>query len=142
VKILTKKEIYDLRFTIYNLRLIFFSILIFVLSSCKSRPSPPEGTIDTETMSKILVEIHVAETKVNRLGVINFDSTKAAYKYFESQIMLKYKTDTAQYRKSYDFYAANPEYLIDIYDDVTKILEKEKGDLDKSQQGSNLKPTR
>jgi hypothetical protein len=137
------KSFFDLQFMCYGgsrcyLRLIG---LILLLGSCKGRPSPPDGTIDTKVMAKVLADIHVAETKASRLGIVDYDSTKAAFKYFESQIMLKYKIDTAIYRKSYDFYASNPEYLIDIYDDVKKILEKEKGTLEKN-KSSNVKPTR
>lgn len=92
-------------------------------------------------MAKVLADIHVAETKSNRLGFLDYDSTKAAFKYFESQIMLKYKIDTATYRKSYDFYASNPEYLTEIYENVKKILEEQKGEVEKN-ESSNVKPTR
>ncbi|MCU0324678.1 MAG: DUF4296 domain-containing protein [Spirosomaceae bacterium] len=94
--------------------------------ACKSAPDPPKGSIDAETMSKIIADIHLAEAKVSRLSFQEFDSTKVAFKYFEQKIFAKYKVDTAQYRKSYDFYAAHPEYMTDIYDNAVKILEKKK----------------
>jgi len=110
----------------FSTKKIFLVVILPLALACKSAPDPPRDAIDAETMSKIIADIHLAEAKVSRLSFHEFDSTKAAFKYYEQKIFAKYKVDTAQYRKSYDFYAANPEYMTAIYDKAVKILEKKK----------------
>jgi hypothetical protein len=96
---------------------------ILILLACGTQPSPPKDAIDKATMAKILADIHLIEAKVSRLSFQDYDSTKIAYKELERQIMVKYKTDTARYRASYNYYVTNPDLMTAIYDDVLKNLE-------------------
>lgn len=98
--------------------------MILILLACDNRPSRPKDAIDEVTMAKILAEIHLAEAKVSRLSFKDYDSTKIAYKYLEQQIMAKYKTDTARYRASYNYYVTNPEQMTNIYDNVLTNVEE------------------
>lgn len=97
---------------------------ILTLLACNNGPSRPKDAIDEATMAKILAEIHLTEAKVSRLSFKDYDSTKIAYKYLEQQIMTKYKTDTARYRASYNYYVTNPEQMTKLYDNVLKNLEE------------------
>lgn len=110
----------------FSTKKIFLSVILPLALACKSAPEPPQGSVDIETMSNIIADIHLTEAKMSRLSFQDFDSTKVAFKYYELKVFAKYKIDTAQYRKSYDFYAANPEYMTTIYDKAIKILEKKK----------------
>lgn len=98
--------------------------MVLILLACDNRPSRPKDAIDEVTMAKILAEIHLAEAKVSRLSFKDYDSTKIAYKYLEQQIMAKYKTDTARYRASYNYYVTNPEQMTNIYDNVLTNVEE------------------
>jgi len=98
--------------------------IILILLACDNRPSQPKDAIDEATMAKILAEIHLTEAKVGRLSFKDYDSTKFAYKYLEQQIMIKYKTDTARYRASYNYYVTNPEQMTKLYENVLKNLEE------------------
>jgi uncharacterized lipoprotein NlpE involved in copper resistance len=98
--------------------------IILILLACDNRPSRPKDAIDEATMAKILAEIHLTEAKVGRLSFKDYDSTKFAYKYLENQIMIKYKTDTARYRASYNYYVTNPEQMTKLYENVLKNLEE------------------
>jgi uncharacterized lipoprotein NlpE involved in copper resistance len=98
--------------------------IILMLLGCDNRPSRPKDAIDEATMAKILAEIHLTEAKVGRLSFKDYDSTKFAYKYLEQQIMIKYKTDTARYRASYNYYVTNPEQMTKLYENVLKNLEE------------------
>lgn len=98
--------------------------IILTLLACDDRPNRPKDAIDEATMAKILAEIHLTEAKVSRLSFKDYDSTKIAYKYLEQQIMIKYKTDTARYRASYNYYVTNPEQMTKLYDNVLKNVEE------------------
>ena len=111
VKILTKKILLVLG-------------IILMLLACDNRPTRPKDAIDEATMAKILAEIHLTEARVSRLSFKDYDSTKLAYKFLEQQIMIKYKTDTARYRASYNYYVTNPEQMTKLYENVLKNLEE------------------
>ncbi len=101
---------------------LFLSIFSVVLG-CDSKADLPKNALDEQTMSNILAEIHLAEAKVSRLSFRDYDSTKVAYKELERQILTKYKTDTARYRASYNYYVTKPEAMVEIYDQTLKNLE-------------------
>jgi hypothetical protein len=111
VKILTKKILLVLG-------------IILMLLACYNRPTRPKDAIDEATMAKILAEIHLTEARVSRLSFKDYDSTKLAYKFLEQQIMIKYKTDTARYRASYNYYVTNPEQMTKLYENVLKNLDE------------------
>lgn len=98
--------------------------IILTLMACDNHPSRPKDAIDEATMAKILAEIHLTEAKVGRLSFKDYDSTKLAYKYLEQRIMIKYKTDTARYRASYNYYVTNPEQMTKLYGNVLSNLEE------------------
>lgn len=77
-------------------------------------------------MARILVDIHEVEMQVSRLGLGSYDSSKVAYDFLELEIFENFEVDSSQYRRSYEYYAANPAKFIRIYDDVEVLLE-EKG---------------
>ena len=97
--------------------------IISGILACDTEPNQPKNTIDEQTMADILAEIHLTEAKVSRLSFRDYDSTKVAYKELERQILAKYKTDTARYRASYNYYITKPEVMIEIYDQTLRNLE-------------------
>lgn len=97
-----------------------------MVSACDNNAKTPKGAIDKKIMAKILAEIHLVESKVSRLSLQDYDSTKIAYKQLERQVLAKYKTDTAKYRASYNYYVTNPEVMIEIYDETLVNLEEMK----------------
>lgn len=99
---------------------------ILVIFACSDTPKAPADVIDKETMSKILADIHLIESKAGRMSFQAYDSTKVAYNELERRVLLKYKTDTTRYKASYKFYVANPESMVKIYDETLKILEEMK----------------
>lgn len=92
--------------------------------ACDNESKIPKGAIDRKTMSKMLADIHLVEAKVSRMTFQDYDSTKVAYKELELQVMKKYKTDTATYRASYNYYVTNPELMTAIYDETLADLEE------------------
>ncbi|MFD2571367.1 DUF4296 domain-containing protein [Spirosoma soli] len=84
----------------------------------------PDSLIPEERMAAILTEVHLAETRVSRLGLRSADSSNIVYKHLENQIFKKFQVDTASYRKSYIFYSSHPQQMETIYKQVTENLKK------------------
>lgn len=110
--------------------------IIFGLIACGDDSDIPADIIDEQTMSKILADIHILESKASRLSFQAYDSTKVAYNEKERLIMIKYKIDTTRYKASYKFYMTNPENMVRIYDETLKIL-KEMEDKKKEENKKN-----
>lgn len=86
----------------------------------------PDNLIPEEKMAQVLTDIHLTEARVNKLGMPNTDSSALVYKRLEAQVFTKHGIDTAAYRESYGYYAANPDRLARIYKNVVSRLEKKK----------------
>ncbi|MCP9765783.1 DUF4296 domain-containing protein [Lacihabitans soyangensis] len=105
----------------FGIKIVFISLTCFF--SCKSSS---EDVIDKKTMAIVFAELKTAEAKVSRLNLTGVDSSRVAFKYLEKQIYKKYKVDSAQYLKSFDFYAKDKKQLLSIYIEAEKIIEKNK----------------
>lgn len=88
------------------------------------RSLQPDNLIPADKMAQILTEVHLAESRVSKLGLSAADSSAMVYKRLERQIYKKLNVDTAAYNRSYTYYAANPAELEAIYKVVVKNLEQ------------------
>lgn len=109
--------------------------------SCKQKPAIPSDVLAQDKMPLLIAELQLVESQVARLNLQNFDSSKVAFKYLEHKTLAKYGVDTAQYRKSYEFYATYPEYMQEIYDKAVKLLEAKKDSTNKVQGSQTSRPT-
>jgi hypothetical protein len=109
---------------------LFFSVLVF-LTGC-SGSGVPDGVIKEQTMTGLLTELHILDG-----GIYNIpQSPDSLYKYGTQRylkLFKKFHTDSAQFRKSYKFYTANPELLTPIYDQVMLNLKTKLDSLSKVQ---------
>lgn len=96
--------------------------LIVAAMACVKEPIPPPDTLSKDQMISILIDIHLAEAKVGRLPFRSLDSSKVLFRKMELDIFKKHQTDTATYRKSFEFYLNNTAYLDDIYAAVVDSL--------------------
>lgn len=85
---------------------------------------PPDNLIPADKMVLILTEVHIAESRVSKLGLSAADSSAMIYRRLERQIYRKLAVDTAAYHRSYTYYAANPTKLEAIYKEVVKNLQE------------------
>ncbi|WP_234736482.1 DUF4296 domain-containing protein [Tellurirhabdus bombi] len=98
-------------------------ILLFAWSCQTTSETTPSDVLPEDKMAEVLTEIHLAEAKASKLGVISADSTTLIYKRLESQIYKKHKIDTAAYFRSYRYYSSNPAKMADVYKQVTEKLQ-------------------
>ena len=105
-----------------------FSLLLLLVtslmaSSCDEEMDKPKNLISESEMIQILTEVQIAEAKIGKLSLLSVDSSNLAYQKLESTIFKKYKTDSAAYKRSFNFYAIQPEIWAKIYEGVVKNLE-------------------
>lgn len=106
--------------------LAFFGLLIFFGACNALKEGAPADLIPSDKMALILLEVHKTETMSSRMSFKTFDSAKVAYDYLELKIFEKFNVDSSQYRRSYEFYATNPDEFVKIYENIEAMLEKEK----------------
>lgn len=110
---------------VYKPHLFGWLLGLWLLQACAApKDSRPDKLIPAERMADILVEVHIAEARVSRMGMTATDSSNAVYRRLERDIFRRLTVDTAAYTASYSFYAAHPEDMERIYNRVTEILKK------------------
>lgn len=100
--------------------------LVLFFSACNAlKDGAPADLIPTDKMALILYEVHKTETMTSRMSFNTFDSAKVAFDYLQLKIFEDFEIDSSQYRKSYEYYASNPDQFAMIYEQVEGMLEKE-----------------
>jgi len=94
----------------------------FLFYTCTSPVSPaPSDLVPDQKMVSILIDLHVAEAQVERLGLIT-DSGAIHYKNLQQAIFRKHKIKEKEFYKSYDYYLHNVSELDKIYEKVVDSL--------------------
>ncbi|SEI91309.1 protein of unknown function [Dyadobacter sp. SG02] len=109
-----------MKFTTGISLLALFSLLF---SACSEEEKPPKGTLSEDKMAAILTDVHLAESRVNRLQLKSLDSSLMIFNRLKSDIWKKHKVDTTAYRESYSYYMSHPERMTTIYEKVNKKIE-------------------
>ncbi|GGN14899.1 hypothetical protein GCM10010967_59280 [Dyadobacter beijingensis] len=99
------------------------ALLGMLFSSCSEDEKPPKGTLPEDKMAAILTDIHLAESRVNRLQLKSLDSSLMIFNRLKSGIWKKHQVDTTAYRESYSYYMSHPERMTAIYEKVNKKIE-------------------
>ncbi|SDS69885.1 protein of unknown function [Mucilaginibacter mallensis] len=98
---------------------LFFLVLLF-LSACSN--GTPDGIIDKDNMIALLTDVHIVDGTLITVS----QTPDTLYKYGRGKyqaVFAKHHTDSAQFRKSFIYYASNkPVELADMYDKVLENL--------------------
>ena len=86
-----------------------------LLSACGGNHEDETALYPIDSMVNILMDIHLAEARIENTGYRNIDTARADYKKLEQKIFEKHHIDTAKYRKSFDHYTDNIELMSEIY---------------------------
>jgi hypothetical protein len=103
--------------------ILFFLTIGWTVTACQNEPEIPQGTISEEKMVQIQTDIHLLEARISKYAMMSMDSATLVTEHLKQQIFKKYKTDSAAYNRSYQFYSTNPVFMERIYEKVTKTLE-------------------
>ncbi|WP_266362489.1 DUF4296 domain-containing protein [Tellurirhabdus rosea] len=94
--------------------------------ACQPKEDKPDNLIPEDKMVEVLTDIHLAEARVTKLGIIATDSQNLVYRKLEKQIYARYQLDTGTYYRSYQYYSSNPEKFASLYKQVIAKLEEKK----------------
>ena len=84
---------------------LFFSVLIF-LAACSGNKIP-DGIIPQDKMTNLLTDIHIVDGSMYNVMQL----PDSLYKYGTDKYQMvfrKYHTESVQFRKSFQYYSANP----------------------------------
>ena len=96
--------------------------LTFTLCACSSEEiEPPENLISKEQMIGFLLDLHLAEAKINTLAVPR-DSAKLLYKHYERYLFDKHGIEDSAYYKSFQYYLQDLQAMDEIYGAVVDSL--------------------
>ncbi|MCC8426261.1 DUF4296 domain-containing protein [Mucilaginibacter sp. UR6-11] len=99
--------------------ILFFSALLF-LYACKEG-NATKDIIKRDVMVRLLADVHLVDgslaTQPNGDSLYRFGTGRYLY------LFKQYHTDSAQFKNSMKFYAAQPEIMVKMYEDIEKILQ-------------------
>lgn len=102
----------------------------------------PDNLVEADKMANILVEVHLSEARVAKLGLTSTDSAALVFKRLQTATLKKFDVDTAAYTQSYIYYSARPAKLAGIYEkvlDKLKVIErKASANVGKRQPGPTI----
>ena len=104
---------------------IFLTVLV-ILCACGG-PEKPENLITPQQMTKLLLEVHILEAKMNKLPVVPLDCTQVVFDHYEKLLLEDMNITEEQYQVSFDYYLDHPKQFEKIYNAVVdSLLQKEK----------------
>lgn len=92
-----------------------FFLLMLALASCIEADKAPVGVIDEERMTVLLANVHIIDGDL----VTSPQQGDSLFKYgmgYYVEMFKKHKTDTAKFRKSFEWYVKHPAQLNSMYD--------------------------
>lgn len=101
----------------------FSSIVLFAgVLSCQSENETPPGIIPKNKMISFLIDLHIAEARINDLS-LRRDSAEAFFKEVEDSLYAKNGiSHDSIYQKSYEYYLRDVNGLDAIYSAVVDSL--------------------
>jgi hypothetical protein len=101
----------------------FLILLVgLLIQACTSPVDPaPADLIPEKKMTAILVDIHIAESRIENMG-LPYDSAAVYYQNLQKEIFKKHQVAPEKFFRSYDYYVTNVSELDKIYEKVVDSL--------------------
>jgi len=115
----------------------FYLLIFLFLFSCSDKKKKPDWVLDKAVMVDYLVDMHMLEGKLTKLGVTK-DSTQQLYDAFEQRLFAEHGLVDSIYYKSFNYYLESPELLSEIYTAVVDSL-SHKEQIIKKEKEANVK---
>ncbi|UII27257.1 DUF4296 domain-containing protein [Fulvivirga maritima] len=103
------------------MRTKIFIICYLFLVSCSSSDDVPEGILEKDEMISIMLDMYLAEGKVNNLRITR-DSSLAIFNAYEKALYEKHNVSDSVYRESLTYYYDHPMQLEKVYESVLDSL--------------------
>lgn len=108
----------------YNIKLLlFFGFIALFLSCSSTNDNVTTAPLSKNKMIAVLTDLYLAEA-ASELNRITSDSALLPHKanYFDT-IFTKHNVTQQQYEEAYEYYTAQPEILIKIYEEMESNLD-------------------
>lgn len=104
-----------------KIRLLF--VFIIILTSCvrEQKREIPEWLVPEDKMIGFLIEMHIVESKMTRLG-IKRDSTAQIFAHYQNELFEKYDIVDSNYFKSYNYYLEDVDAMSRMYSIIVDSL--------------------
>lgn len=100
--------------------LILLAGLLFQFCTSPVDPRPAD-VIPEKKMTDILLDIHIAEARIENMG-LPYDTSAVYYQQQQEEIFKKHQVSADKFFKSYDYYVDNISVLDKIYEKVVDSL--------------------
>jgi len=104
----------------------FTIVIIFSLAACRNNELP-ENILKEENIASVLLDIYVAEGRLNNHSATNF-LPREIYPLYHQRILEKHHLTDSAYKKNMEYYLTNPVALNRVYDimiDSLKLWQEE-----------------
>ena len=104
-----------------NIKIILFVTAMLFSCTKKDVREKPEWLLEKDKMIGFLIDLHLTEAKLIKLGVKR-DSTDKLFKVYEKQLFGKHQINDTIYFKSYNYYLEDVKEMKEIYVAVVDSL--------------------
>ena len=106
---------------------ILFVILVWtaISTACttdRTLSEPPSQLLSQQEMVSFLIDLHLAEAKMNYIEIGKNDSLEIVFRNYEKYLMNQHGFTDSVYLQSYEYYLDHMELLDEIYSDVVDSL--------------------
>jgi cAMP phosphodiesterase len=99
---------------------LWFVVAGLIFSACQ-KEKRPEGVLSPEELSKLMVELYLAEARIGGQNMAR-DTAMKYFIPFEEKLKGRYGVSDSIIRITYQYYISHPEELEKIYDSVIDTL--------------------
>lgn len=99
---------------------LWFVVAGLIFSACQ-KEKKPEGVLSPEELSKLMVELYLAEARIGGQNMAK-DTAMKYFIPFEEKLKGRYGVSDSIIRITYQYYISHPEELEKIYDSVIDTL--------------------
>jgi hypothetical protein len=93
------------------------AIVVLLAFSCVEKERPPDDLLDPEVFTAMLVDAQLIEARVNHELVVQYIGTAPTAAYY-AELFERYGVDEDRFARTFHWYAAHPEELKVIYEEV------------------------
>lgn len=99
--------------------------MIVAVAACNQPTELPKGLLPEEQMVQVLVELHLAEARVELIQIPQ-DSIRPLLKQRYSEIFTQLEIDTAKFNSTFEYYEKHPKKMDLLYEKVVdNLVERE-----------------
>lgn len=100
-------------------------LLLAMIGACTPSDRTPDGILDRERFTEVLLEATLIEARMNHELVTEQRASIPMDRYY-AELFAEKKMTREEFEKSFDHYAARPAEMASIYEDVLTELSRRK----------------